>query len=74
MKANPMPLMRVSFTITELIENGKISSITYSGPGYRKERATRWLTEVISTSRRDTCTEIVEFLLGIIGKLLGLFG
>ena len=69
-----MPLMKVNFTITEWVENEYMASKMNSGPGYLKKCESKWLIEAIPSGSRVTYREIVEFSLGIIGKLFGLIG
>ena len=71
-KASPMPLTKLNFTVTEWIENEKLVSKMNSGPRFIKECETKWLIEANPSGSRVTYIEIVEFSLGIIGKLLGL--
>jgi len=70
-KAPPLlPSLKVDFTITEWIDNERITSEMNSGPGFLKEVETKWLIETIPSGSRVTYIENAEFSRSIIGKLL----
>ena len=66
------PLMKLNFTVTEWIENEKLSFKMISGTGV-KEYKQAWSLKSTSTGSIFTFFEEVVLPLGVIGKLIGAF-
>lgn len=65
-------LMKLNFRVTEWKENEKLALRMVSGTGVKAyEQA--WLLEATPSGSRFTFMEEIELLMGIIGKLIGLF-
>jgi uncharacterized protein YndB with AHSA1/START domain len=66
------PLMKLTFMITEWVENKRVAFSMTSGTfvkGYEQS----WTVEAISSGSRFTFMEEVKMPYGIIGKIMGLF-
>jgi uncharacterized protein YndB with AHSA1/START domain len=68
----PGRLMKLNFTITEWVENRKITLRMTSGE-FVKAYEQKWVIEPTPTGSRFTFMENIEFPYGILGKILGLF-
>ena len=72
-KAGPMPLMKLNFTVTECVENEKLTFRMTSGSGVKGYEQS-WTVEATPSGSRFTFMENFELPFGIIGKLIGLVG
>jgi len=66
------PLMKLNFSATEWVENGKFASKMTSG-NFVKGYEQTWTVEAIPPGSRFTFMEQIELPYGIIGKVMGLF-
>ena len=72
-KAGPMPLMKLTFMVTEWVENERFAFRKTSGAGV-KEYEQGWTIRANPAGSRFTFIEDVELPFGIIGKLIGVVG
>jgi len=61
-------LMKLSYKVTEWVENEKLAFTMTSGPLKMNDQV--WSIEAIPSGSRFTLTEDIEMLWGIIGKIL----
>ena len=68
-----MPLMKLNFSVTEWLENERLTFRMTSGTGVKGYEQS-WTVEATPSGSRFTFVEEVELPFGILGKLIGLVG